>query len=331
MKSPITMLKDASVLVKHAYRVERGESVLVLSDDEHMQEALALASAVRAVDGIPAVMNISSSVLDGMLAPGIPEAPKHVAAAVENADVTMISTVIDYAHRFAHTAAVKRGVERMARIASVEEGLGSWGLTEDDIRQVHERTLKLRDALKNADKIHATTKFGTDITLSIKGRPPLIVTPIREKGVSMGPLPLWGELTYAAIEDSANGKIVVDGLMNVVAPTGFKQPIEMLVKNGKAYEIKGGEEATKLRNIIEKGDKGANVIAEFAVGTGHKEITGTLQEKGRLGTMHMALGDNSRAYPGGQNVSSSHIDSLMRSPTVEVDGKLLIKDGNWVF
>jgi leucyl aminopeptidase (aminopeptidase T) len=219
----------------------------------------------------------------------------------------------------------------MARIASVEEGLGSWGLTEDDIRQVHERTLKLSNALKNADKIHATTKFGTDVTLSIKGRPPLIVTPIREKGVSMGPLPLWGELAFATIEDSANGKIVVDGLMNVVAPTGFKQPIEILVKNGKAYEIKGAEEATKLRNILEKGDKGANVIAEFSFGTGHKEITGTLQEKGRLGTIHIALGDNSRAYPGGQNVSSSHIDSLMRGPTVEFDGKLLIKDGNWVF
>jgi len=324
-------VKEASVLVNRAYRVERGESVLILADDEHMQEAVALASAVRAADGIPAALNISASVLDGMLAPGIPEPPKHVAAAVENADVTMISVVIDYAHRFAHTAAVKRGVEKMARIASVEEGLGSWGLTEDDIRQVHERTLKLRDALRNADKIHATTKFGTDITLSIKGRPPLIVTPIREKGVSMGPLPLWGELTYAVIEDSANGRIVVDGLMNVVAPFGFKQPIEILVKNGRAYEIKGGEEAAKLRNIIEKGDKGANVAAEFAVGTGHKEISGTLQEKGRLGTMHIALGDNSRAYPGGQNVSGSHIDSLMRGPTVEVDGKLLIRDGNWLF
>jgi len=325
------MVKEASVLVNRAYRVEKGDSVLVLADDEHMQEAVALASAVRAADGVPAVLNISASVLDGMLAAGIPEPPKHVAAAVENADVTMISVMIDYAHRFAHTAAVKRGVEKMARIASVEEGLGSWGLTEDDIRQVHERTLKLRDALRNADKIHATTKFGTDITLSIKGRPPLIVTPIREKGVSMGPLPLWGELTYAVIEDSANGRIVVDGLMNVVAPFGFKQPIEILVKNGRAYEIKGGEEAAKLRNIIEKGDKGANVAAEFAVGTGHKEISGTLQEKGRLGTMHIALGDNSRAYPGGQNVSGSHIDSLMRGPTVEVDGKLLIRDGNWLF
>ena len=138
MKSPITMVKEASILVHKAYRVQKGESVLVLADDEHMQEAVALASAARAADAIPAVLNISASVLDGMLAPGIPEAPKHVAAAVENADVTMISVVIDYAHRFAHTAAVKRGVEKMARIASVEEGLGSWGLTEDDIRQVHQ-------------------------------------------------------------------------------------------------------------------------------------------------------------------------------------------------
>jgi len=60
-----------------------------------------------------------------------------------------------------------------------------------------------------------------------------------------------------------NGRIVVDGLMNIIAIFGFKQPMEILVKNGKAYEIKGGGDA-KLRNLIEKGDKKTNTIAEFA-------------------------------------------------------------------
>ena len=75
-----------------------------------------------------------------------------------------------------------------------------------------------------------------------------------------------------------NGRIVVDGLMNIIAIFGFKQPMEILVKNGKAYEIKGGGDA-KLRNLIEKGDKKTNTIAEFAAGTGHKEISGTLLMK----------------------------------------------------
>jgi len=331
MQSIITAVKEASICVRKGYRVQPGDSVLVLADAGHMTEALALASAANAAGAKVALMDISSIVAEGLLVPGIPEPPKHVSAAVKNSDVIIIKTEIDYAHRFAHTTTVREAVDNNVKIASVEEGLGSWGLTDEDIDKVEKRTDSLIKRFEGADRIHVTSKQGTDITLSIKGRPALKVTPVRIPGVMMGPMPLWGEAAYAAIEGSANGQIVMDGVMNVVAPYGMKTNITVTIRDGRAQEISGGEEAQKLREILAAADEGANMLAEFSLGSGHLVKFGTLSEKGKLGTIHFALGDNHHAYPGGKNVSKWHLDATVRYPTVEVDGETIIKDGVWTF
>ena len=58
-----------------------------------------------------------------------------------------------------------------------------------------------------------TSPAGTDVTVSIEGRPALEVTPIKRRGQMMGPLPLWAEVAFAAVEDRTEGTIVVDGVM----------------------------------------------------------------------------------------------------------------------
>ena len=331
MHSMIAAVKEASICVRKGYRIQPGDCVLVLADGNHELEAQALASAANAAGAQVALMDISPIVAQGLLMPGIPEPPKHVSEAVKNSDVIIIKTDIDYAHRFAHTVTTRQAVDNQVRIASVEEGMGGWGLTDEDIDKVEKRTDTLIDLFKGADKIHVTSKQGTDISLSIKGRPALKVTPVREKGVMMGPMPLWGEVAYAAIEDSANGQIVMDGVMNVVAPYGVKNYITVKAKNGRAYEISGGEEAQKLKSVLASADEGSNVVAEFSLGSGHLVKFGTLSEKGKLGTIHFALGDNHHAYPGGKNVSKWHLDATVRYPTVEMDGRTIIRDGNWIF
>jgi leucyl aminopeptidase (aminopeptidase T) len=331
MDSPITMTKEALICVRKGFRVKPNDRVLVIADGDHKAEAEALTAAANSEGGQVVLMDVSPHVVKGLLHAEIPEPPAHISASMKNSDVIIIKTNIDYAHRFAHTNAVRESVDNQVRIASVEEGLGSWGLTAEDIDDVESRTDRLISEFKGADRIHVTTESGTDIRLSIKDRPPLKVTPVRQSGVMMGPMPLWGEVAYAAIEGSAEGKIVVDGVMNVVAPYGVKNPIRISVKSGRAYEISGGEEATKLDEILRNADEGSNMVAEFSLGTGHLEKLGTLSEKGKLGTIHIALGDNHHAYPGGKNVSKLHLDATIRNPTIEVDDRKIIEKGNWLF
>jgi leucyl aminopeptidase (aminopeptidase T) len=179
--------------------------------------------------------------------------------------------------------------------------------------------------------VRVTTPLGTDFTVSIEGRPALEVTPIKRRGQMMGPVPLWAEVAFAAVEDFTHGTAVVDGVMlGIGLPGQVKEPIRWTFEGGRCVTIEGGEEAERLRQAID-GVENADVAGEFAFGTSEKAPFGSPSEKGRIGTVHIALGDNHNAYPGGQNVCSLHLDGVFLNATmwIEDDGTYILKDGEW--
>ena len=111
----------------------------------------------------------------------------------------------------------------------------------------------------------------------------------------------------------------------------MKDPITWRMEGGKVVSIEGGEEATRLKAAID-GVENATVLGEFAFGTSTKAPYGTPSEKGRVGTVHLALGDNHNAYPGGQNVCSLHLDGVFLNATMQIvdDGTFILRDGAWV-
>ena len=187
-------------------------------------------------------------------------------------------------------------------------------------------------ALEGKRRVRVTTALGTDFTVSIEGRPALEVTPIKKRGQMMGPVPLWAEVAFAAVEDYTRGVAVVDGVMlGIGLPGQVKEPIRWTLEAGRCVAIEGGDEARRLREAID-GVENADVVGEFAFGTSDKAPFGTPSEKGRVGTVHLALGDNHNAYPGGQNVCSLHLDGVFLNATmlIEDDGTHILKDGEWV-
>jgi alkanesulfonate monooxygenase SsuD/methylene tetrahydromethanopterin reductase-like flavin-dependent oxidoreductase (luciferase family) len=139
------------------------------------------------------------------------------------------------------------------------------------------------------------------------------------------------EVAFAAVEDKTEGRIVVDGIMLGIGLKGqTPNPIEWRLRAGRCVAIEGGTEADRLKQVID-GVAGADVIGEFAFGTSEKSPTGSPSEKGLLGTVHFALGDNHNAYPGGQNVSVLHLDGngLNASLMIEDTGRYIVRDGKW--
>ena len=259
------------------------------------------------------------------------EPSKTLAAAMKASDAIIITTNLEWANRFAHVDPVAESVALGARIGSVEEGMADWDLTSDDISVIVSRAERIMAAMEGGEWCRVTTAAGTDVNVSIKDRPPLKVVPIKGAGEMMGPVPLWGEVAYAACEDKTHGVIVVDGIMLGVGVYGtLKEPMTWQIEGGRAVSITGGAEAERLRSVIGGSDDMANVVAEFAIGTSHKEVLGSPSEKGMLGTVHFALGDNAHCYPGGQSHSRLHLDGSCRDVTVEVDGKVIVKDGDLV-
>ena len=324
--------RDADLIVGTCMSVEHGDVVTIITDDAHAREADALAAGVLARGGFPVIMNNEAQVrraLQDMRFPMAP--PRNLHQAMVSSDEIIIITNLEWANRFAHVSAVRESCANNAKIASVEEGIGTWELGEGDI---HEATKRARDAIKaltGVKRCRVTSAKGTDVTVSIEGRPALEVTPIKKRGQMMGPIPLWAEVAFAAVEDQTSGRIVVDGIMLGIGLRGqVKQPLTWTVKNGRATAIEGGPEAQRLREVI-TGVDGAEVIGEFAFGTSTKSPFGSPSEKGRLGTVHFALGDNHNAYPGGKNVSTLHLDGNILDATLQIvdTGQYILKDGKW--
>ena len=326
------LMKDAALIVDVCFSVEEGDVVTIICDDEHTEQAAAVADVVVARGGWPVVVNNETQVRRGRADVRFPMAPPaNLHRAMVGSDEVIIIANLEWANRFAHVNAVRETCEANGKIASIEPGMGEWGLTREDLERAAQRTRDAVAVLAGKKQCHVTTARGTDFYVSIEGRTPLELTPYKARGQMMSPIPLWTEVAFAAIEDFTHGTAVVDGVMLGIGLAGqVEEPIRWTLEGGRCVKIEGGAEAERLRTAIE-GVENADIIGEFAFGTSEKAPFGTPSEKGRIGTVHLALGDNHNAYPGGQNVSSLHLDGVFLNATLQIvdDGTYIVKDGEW--
>ncbi len=332
MPTPEEIRSDAELVVDVCMSVEADDVVTIICDNEHRVEADALAAVALDRGAWPVIMDNEAQVKRGRADTHFPMAPpRNLHQAMVNSDEIIIVTNLEWANRFAHVSAVKESCDNNAKIASVEPGMGAWGLTKEKILAATDRAKKAMAALEGKKQCRVTSPAGTDVVVSIEGRPALEVTSIKERGQMMGPLPLWAEVAFAAVEDGTEGTIVVDGVMlGIGLPGQVNEPITWTMEKGRAVKIEGGDDAARLREVIE-GVENADVAGEFAFGVSEVAPFGTPSEKGRVGTVHFALGDNHNAYPGGQNVSSLHLDGVILNASLQIvdDGTWIVKDGEW--
>jgi leucyl aminopeptidase (aminopeptidase T) len=333
MADAAAVKKDAELVVDVCMSVEADDVVTIITDDENEHLARVINEVCLERGAWPVIVNNEAQVRRGRADTLFPMAPpRQLHQAMVNSDEIIIITNLEWANRFAHVSAVKESCGNNAKIASVEPGMGSWGLTKEKLLTAQQRALDAIEALRGVERLRVTTRKGTDLTVTIKDRPALEITSIKQRGQMMGPLPLWAEVAFAAVEDQTVGTWVVDGVMLGIGVEGqVREPIVWTVEGGKAVEIEGGEEAERLRRVLD-GVENATVIGEFAFGVSEVAPFGTPSEKGRVGTVHCALGDNHNAYPGGQNVSKLHLDGVVLDASMQIvdDGRWILKDGEWV-
>ena len=129
-----------------------------------------------------------------------------------------------------------------------------------------------------------------------------------------------GELFIAPREGTANGKLIIDGSLWEI----LKNPVSIDVKDGYAKRITGTKEIAK--QISRRGKEGRN-IAEVGIGMNPKAkiIGNVLEDEKVMGTVHVALGDNSTF--GGKCRAGIHIDGIIKKPTLIADNKIILEDG----
>src|ERR671918_2033339 len=228
--------KDAELVVDVCMSVADDDVVTIICDNEHRGEADALAGVALDRGAWPVIMDNEAQVKRGRADTHFPmEPPRNLHQAMVNSDEIIIVANLEWANRFAHVPAVKQSCEANAKICSVEPGMGEWGLTVEKLQAATQRAKDAMAALEGKTEVHVTSAAGTDVRVSIEDRPALEVTSIKRRGQMMGPLPLWAEVAFAAVEDRTQGTIVVDGVMlGIGLPGQVTEPITWKMEKGHA-------------------------------------------------------------------------------------------------
>ncbi len=319
MKITSQLYSASLIAVRDCMGTKSNEKVLVVTDEPLRTIGYSLWQAAKDIGTEVMLIEILPRKTNGE------EPPAEVAELMKKVDVVLCPT----SKSLTHTDSRRNASAAGARVATLP------GVTEEimircmnaDYNRIAERTFKLCKILEKTDAIRVTTSLGTNITMPIKGREAHASSGLfREKGL-WGNLPT-GESYLAPLEGLSNGIVVVDGSMASVGMV--KEPIRIVVKDGYATEITGGEEAKRLRELLEPHGKDAYTVAEFGIGTNDKAIlTGKILEDEKvMGTIHIAFGDNKSM--GGSVRVASHLDGLIKQPTVWFDDKMIMKDGKFV-
>lgn len=306
----------AKVVLDDSLGTKAGERVLIVMDEPLRAIGGALWEAAQELKAETVLLEMLPRQSSGE------EPPMMVAQAMLAADVIVLAT----SKSLSHTRARKEANNRGARVASMpsitEEAMIRTlaGVNQD----LAKRAKKYADVLNSAKEVHITTPIGTDLTFSIEGRKAINDSGLLFSPGSFGNLPA-GEAFVAPVEGTAAGVLVIDGSMAGIGL--IKEPIRIKVEKGLAVNISGGKEAAQLETLINPHGLAARNIAELGIGLNeHAQLTGlVLEDEKALGTIHIALGDNSTF--GGKVEVASHLDGVILQPTLWLDGQKVIEDG----
>jgi leucyl aminopeptidase (aminopeptidase T) len=197
---------------------------------------------------------------------------------------------------------------------------GALALTVEEHRQMQNFAKNLIKKLSQAVKVKVTNLAGTDVSLSVEGRPFFTDTLIDWKMMKWMNLPT-GEVIVAPEENSMEGTLACDMAIGGIGPIKF--PFKLAVQKGKVKGSSCGDKQVlgKVRESL-KTDEGSSIVGEFAFGINSKArfVEEFLEAEKKLGTIHIAFGDNSD-MPCGKNQSKNHMDFLVSEPTVKVSNK----------
>jgi len=308
----MTPMRGARIAVNTCLRVKSGERVLIITDTQRLGVGMALFRASE-----EAKAKVMMVVTQLMKRHG-QEPPEVVGRLMKKADVVFAPTTYSLTHTQARLKATLAGT-RIATMPMITEEMMRKGAMLADYREVEKLTLKVARRLNRGEEVRVTSERGTDLRFSIKGRRAHPDTGRFHEPGDFGNLPA-GEAFVAPVEGTGEGTVVIDGPI----PDIEERNVAIKFKRGVACKIRGSR---KLANMLKRAGKNSTNLAEFGIGTNPRArlIGNVLEDEKVLGTCHVALGDNSTF--GGKVEADIHIDGIIKKPTVELDGKLLMKNG----
>ncbi len=334
-----TIQQGAAQAVQNCARVQSGEKVVIITD--HATEHIA--AALRDVAEPISPSNIITFTLedygdrpdDGS---NPLELPDEIVDALEDADVSF----------FAATG--KKGEVGSLRLPLLDVVYASDrlrhghmpGITDElmqvgmcvDYEEVQRLSARVGEIVTGASHIRVTSPAGTDFTVEFSPSLKWVVSDGILRPGRITNLP-DGEV-FTCPHNISKGIIVVDGILGDYFGEKFglleDAPVTLEVANGRIRGISCDDEQLlrELNDYVLR-DENANRFGEFAIGTntGVDRFVGNMLQDEKFPGVHVAVGHPSPNMTGADWISKVHLDGVLRNVTVDVEGRVIMRDGEF--
>jgi len=315
------LTRGANIVVRHWVRLKPWESLLIVTSNNYMREALALSHSAQKRSlkvNLMIVEDVGKNV--GIYFDKNEDAFDGYSAIIAATEYSLVTTL-------AAKKAIGRGKKFLSLPLSTSNNMS---LLEFDFLYMDTKKSRLMSEIimkyiEHSTTIHVETPAGTDLTFSKKGRKPGFFNGVVKDGKGFSSASF--EVYVPIVEDATEGIMVVDGSLGYLGKCD--QNVRLTIEGGRITDIESNPCGDRLRAFIESyDDPGLFVASEFGIGLNSlAKCRGCsyIEDESAYGTFHVGFGRNLAL--GGELEANGHYDLVSHRPSIYVDNRQIMDDG----
>ncbi len=337
-----TLENGARQAVFICVKVKPGETVVIITDRESAEIGEALRRAASEACGGEVryfvMENFGERPEQGNPALAFPE---EIGSAIGAADASFYAAGSKKGELESFRIPMIEAVEsnpglRHAHMPNIDSEVMGLGMAIDYSR-VQRLSAAVYQLVKDARTIRVTTGAGTELTAHFTPKHRWVVSDGLIRPGRWSNLP-DGEV-FTCVESVEDGSVVVvDGALGDYFDRKYglldRTPLTIHLRGSRASELDCTNKAL-LDDFARylKQDENADRLGEFAIGTavGLERMIGNLLQDEKFPGVHVAFGDGYPKKTGSNLTSIAHVDCVMRSCSVSVDGNPIMRDSAFLF
>ena len=330
-----TMGEGVRQAIDNCLKVKPGEEVVVITDRETFEIGSALRAAAEERTGKAARFFVMED-----FGPRPIQFPDVMKEALASADVSIYAAqgakgeLQTFRRHMLHAIEANPRL-RHAHMIGITPQIMADGMCSD-YQEIQRISRLVYEKVKNARAIRVVTDKGNDFTAEFS---PDLRWTISDGDITPGH---WKNLPDGEVFTSPatlNGTVVIDGCLGDFFAERYasleETPIRVEVKDGRAVretlQCANEDLRKEFAQYIFETDENSNRVGEFAIGTntGLTHLIYNLLQDEKFPGIHIAFGSSLPAKTGAQWDSKAHVDGVLKSPSIYVDGEPIMIKGTF--
>jgi leucyl aminopeptidase (aminopeptidase T) len=320
--------------VENCLKVKTGENVVIITDTETIGIGTAIKAAIEKI-----TTDIKFFVMEDFGARPI-DYPKEVDDAIKAADVSVYAAQGAEGELQSFRRHMLKAIEantklRHAHMIGITPEIMKDGMCSD-YKEIQRISKLVYDKVKSANKIRVVSEKGNDFVAEFS---PELKWLISDGNIASGEWKNLPDGEVCTCPVNVNGKVIFDGCLGDFFAERYgsleSTPIHIEVENGRAVKesIQCDNEQLlfEFTRYLFENDRNSNRVGEFAIGTntGLTKLIYNLLQDEKFPSVHIAFGSPLPGKTGADWDSKSHVDGMIKNPTIYIDGEVLMDKGQF--